>query len=221
MKHFRKAILLTALVSAGAVTAAPMVYQDRAAFVAATDPNAWVDFNEFEETTSFYDQTLSVGPISLFTTSPTNGANHIRTVSSGIDGTSFVFASMRQGMPIHMDFFAPVRAWGADVEHFGAAGRHGVMRFFDENSAVVGEIDVSGNTLNEPLFYGIDLDGALATRMEFDLLSDHTQDNFWFDNVALTLDRAQPAPVPLPASGLFFATGGLALAALRRRKTGG
>jgi hypothetical protein len=223
MKHLCKFSLLAALVAASTATAAPIVYEDRDAFVAATNPNALVDFNDLEAGQSFKDKTLSVGPFSLYTDSPANGGNHVRDGSDGfnIDGSNFVFGIAREGHPIEFDFLAPVFAWGATFKDLGDVNRFTVLRFFDELSNVVGEINVFDREDLTIEFFGIDLGGAKATRMEIALPLDSPSDNFSFDNVALTLDRAQPAPVPLPASAMFFATGGLALAALRRRGKGG
>jgi hypothetical protein len=231
MKLVFRSAFLAALVSASAVTAAPIFYDDRDAFVAATSPQVAVDFDDvepvgFSETSAVAAGMSFSGPVYPV---PYVDGLFINSIRGGlgtytVNGTQAVFAYTTVRENVRIDFLNPVIKWGAtfkglgDVDYFGddILTR---LAFYDSEDALIGTYDVSGTAHFATHFRGVDLNGAAASYMVFDTITSGQGNDVWtMDDVLYSTGRgAQPAPVPLPASALLLGTTGLALGALRRR----
>ena len=223
--------LCATFMSVCAATAAPLEFLDRNSFVQATSPQFTVDFNNEPTPQTFADQKLPIGPLTLNGPADPQSPGLSNLIASvheplglTLDGTNFLIGRSDLGDPFQMRFLSPIQSFGADISDIANAGRKTALRAFDTDDTLILEKVFKGLDGAQSIFYGVDFDGQEAARFEIQYLGGPFEDDlFAIDNIQFSIARDTDsglAPVPLPASWLFFLSGGIALAALRRRRVG-
>ncbi len=234
MKRIHFMTAACALMSAaGATQAAPLVFDDRDAFVAAAKPQHLQTFNEEEHGTSFAEQPHSFGNMTFEGDFGYNVLlNYIHDGVAqdpfkplALDGSPFALGWVAFEKILKISFFEPVLAWGADFRDFGDNGRTSVISFYDVDETLLGEAFLSGFADEEAYFRGFDFAGEVVSFMTFRLEFGDKEtstgfpifdDAFGMDNIAFTTARGgQPAPVPLPA-GMALLGSALGVFGLKR-----
>ncbi|MEM6637407.1 MAG: hypothetical protein AAF667_16110 [Pseudomonadota bacterium] len=236
-QSFSSAIAVALFLSSAAQAATSFV--DRSAFIAQTSPQGSVDFNDVPAGSSFEDQDLTVGNMTLrggvFPISP-GGWNLIAPGGActglnfdltQIDGTNFACSFVNPEFDLRVDFNAPVTSWGADFRDIADTDRRTKLSFFDGNDDLIADYVAEGLGDSEISFIGLDLMGAEATHLIFSIIIDDVEadnlDLFAMDNALFSTARGtdvpNPAPVPLPPAMALFLSAGGALAGLRRLKS--
>jgi hypothetical protein len=208
--------------------AAPIVYDNEAAFVAATDPEAFVDFNDVKPV-SFTGSSASVGNMTFSGPFHPNHPNATGLVNyiggkgpdkATIDDTIAVNGFSMPGASMRIDFLAPVTSFGAYFSDLGDDDKTTLINFLDADDTSIGKILVEGFDDQNLIFRGIDLAGPAASAIEFvSLFAPDDLEAFAMDNVYFSTGRGiNPAPVPLPASALLFLAGAGVFAAMKRKR---
>ncbi|MEM9878894.1 MAG: hypothetical protein AAF862_06415 [Pseudomonadota bacterium] len=220
-----------AFTSAGNAHAATS-FTDRSAFIAQTSPQASIDFENVAAGSSYFQQDLTVGNMTL---NVPGGVFGFQLIAPGgqcgdvgfdafdIDGSQYACSFIASQLNMTVDFNAPVTAWGADFGSLGDEGRRVKLAFLDDDANVIADFIAEGSEAEEVRFLGFDFEGLEATRLIFSYLISgisQEQDIFGMDNVLFSTARGAgtPNPVPVPPAMLLFASAGGAFALLRRRK---
>ncbi len=224
----RLSLAFAALVgSVHLAAAAPIVFENRDDFVAATAPQANIDFEGIDYA-SFQGTTTSVANMQFsgfeYPEDLNGDYNYIGDdcpLGNWNGSDSHICALVFDTSPLRIDFLTPVLSWGADFRSFADNTSRNIMQFYDAEESLLATIKVTGTPHFSTRFFGIDLDGAEASFVEFyNVASQHGTDAFMMDNVLYSADRGDTLPpVPLPASLPLLVGGGLAFAAFARRRS--
>ncbi|MEM6681562.1 MAG: hypothetical protein AAF607_04905 [Pseudomonadota bacterium] len=227
------AALAGLLLTASAAQAATG-FTDRNAFIAATSPQAGIDFNGTVPFGSSYrQQDLTVGNMTLNAAGGFIGFNVIAPGGQcadldfdkwAIDGSPYACSYVDAQVSLNIDFNAPVTSWGADFRRLGDDGQRVELAFLDDDSNVIADFIAEGNDVGAFSFIGLDFQGQETSQLVFSYLfsnASQAYDIFGMDNVLFSTARGAgtPNPVPVPPAMLLFASAGTAFAALRRCKT--
>ncbi|MEM6681563.1 MAG: hypothetical protein AAF607_04910 [Pseudomonadota bacterium] len=235
MKYIVQLAALVALPLGASAAHAATSFTDRSAFIAQTSPQGMIDFNSAQAGSSFENQDLTVGNITLrggfFPFDPPGGINFIApggrctNVSfflAQIDGSQFACAFVADGIDLSIDFNAPVTAWGAEFKAFVEEDIQVKFSFFDADAALVADYIAEGLDPLVPSFIGLDFMGQDVTQLIFSILpnpdKEENFDAFGMDNMVFAFGRGAgtPNPVPVPPALLLFGSAGAAFAGLRR-----
>ncbi len=197
------------LAQAHIIEAAPIVFNDRAAFDAAAQPNVFDDFSAPVQCTvvdTFCHLTYSgvtfVYDVADFPIAPFGPPQSIGFMNVG---PTFVV-----GMN-----FSPLTALGFDVSPMGDFGLKLFPRILQPNGV---EIFGAAFTMTQPGFFGLAFDdGSVLTGLGL-LPNQPAETLVAIDNLAATAPAAAAVTVPEPATLLLFGVGASVLLARRRQR---
>lgn len=228
MKHLLGAFVLVAVSGVGPVQAAATVFNDEAAFRAASGPVTTYGFeiHTLAESTNLASPLLAVQLDNSFGLAY-SGLNAFQIVDNAadpnvVDGTHFLFTHSSAAAPNYSLTFsnfgginAAVTAFGLTVVDFASNIQEAVTITFDTGvlagtllSVVGGQDDFTQN------FIGLTVNPGEAFGSITLTLNDTSSGFQSFDRV---LFSAQPAAIPEPATLLLIGLGGLLMAWLRAR----
>jgi len=188
------------------VEAAPIVFNDRAAFNAAAQPNIFDDFSAPVQCTivdTFCHLTYSGVTFSYDVADfPIVPFGPPQSIGSMNVGPTFV---------VGMDF-SPLTALGFDVSPLGAFGLKLFPRILQPNG-----VEIFGSfTMTQPGFFGLAFDdGSVLTGLGL-LPNQPAETVVAIDNLAAAAPAAAAVPVPEPATLLLFGAGAAAVLARPR-----